>query len=62
MKATIKLGGNRSIVIQPTPNGARIDVTLAGVVMAGDNITPDQAGAIIFALEQAMEAQQKAAA
>lgn len=55
MKSTIKLGATRSIIIQPLPNGARIDITLGGVVVAGDNITPDQAGAIIFSLSTMVE-------
>lgn len=55
MKTTIKLGAARSIVITPAPNGVRVDLTMAGVVIGGDNITEDQAGALMFGIEQALE-------
>jgi hypothetical protein len=55
MKTTIKLAGGRALVVQPAPGkGVRVDVTLAGV--AGDVLTPDQTGALLFGLEQAAEA------
>ena len=37
------------------PNGVRVDLTMAGVVIGGDNITEDQAGALMFGIEQALE-------
>ncbi|CDN87502.1 hypothetical protein [Hydrogenophaga intermedia] len=57
MKTTIKLTAGRALVVQPAPGkGVRVDVTLAGVVVAGDVLTPDQTGALLFGLEQAAEA------
>ena len=55
MKTTIKLGAARAITVQPAPNGVRVDLSLSGVVIGGDNITADQAGALIFGIEQALE-------
>ena len=55
MKTTIKLGAARSIIVTPAPNGVRVDLTMAGVVIGGDNITEDQAGALMFGIEQALE-------
>lgn len=55
MKTTIKLGAGRAIVVTPAPGGVRVDLTMAGVVMGGDRITPDQCGALIFGIEQALE-------
>lgn len=55
MKTTIKLGANKAIVVKPGPKGLRVDVTLAGVCVAGDELTPDQAGALIFGMEQALD-------
>lgn len=55
MKTTIKLGASRAIVITPAPNGVRVDLTMAGVVIGGDHITADQAGALMFGIEQALE-------
>lgn len=56
MKTTIKLGAARAIVITPAPNGVRVDLTMAGVVIGGDHMTADQAGALMFGIEQALEA------
>lgn len=54
MKTTIKLSTARSIVITPAPNGVRFDMTMSGVVIGGDHITEDQAGALMFGIEQAL--------
>lgn len=58
MKTTIKLGAGRAIVVTPAPGGVRIDLTMAGVVVGGDRITPDQCGALMFGIEQALEKSQ----
>lgn len=58
MKTTVKLGAGRAIVVTPQAEGVRVDVTLAGVVMAGDVLTGEQIGALLFGLEQAAEAVQ----
>jgi hypothetical protein len=55
MKTTVALGAKKAIVIKPSVRGIRVDLTLAGVSIGGDDITPDQAGALIFGIEQAME-------
>lgn len=56
MKNTIKLSGGRAIVVAPQKEGVRIDVTFAGVVMAGDVLSADQVGVLLFALETAADA------
>lgn len=55
MKTTIKLGAGRAIVVTPAPGGVRVDLTMAGMVMGGDKLTPDQCGALMFGIEQALE-------
>lgn len=55
MKTTVKLGAGKAIVVSPAPGGVRVDLTVAGVVMGGDRMTPDQCGALIFGIEQALE-------
>ncbi|WP_288254056.1 hypothetical protein [uncultured Hydrogenophaga sp.] len=61
MKTTIKLSAGRALVVQPQGAGVRVDLTFGGVVMGGDVLTPDQAGALLFGLEQAAEAAGMAA-
>lgn len=55
MKTTVKLGANRAITVQPGVKGMRVELKLAGVVIGGDDLTPDQAGALMFGMERAME-------
>lgn len=59
MKSTIKITTTRAIVIQPCKTGG-ILLTLEdrnGQVRSAEaiNLTPDQAGALVFALEAALE-------
>jgi hypothetical protein len=52
MKSTIRLHHGHTITIQPGVIGmARIDLSMMGVGLGGVAITPEQAGAIIAALE-----------
>ncbi len=62
MKTTIKCGAGRAIVVQPGPSGTvQFDVTVFGVGLGGEALTEDQAGALIFGIEQALESGQTAA-
>lgn len=62
MKSTIKLTQNKSLIVQPCKGGGvTIDLACRFEFMEGPtafHLTPDQAGALIFALEQAAEAAQ----
>lgn len=60
MKTTIKLKGGRAIVVQPAPTGVRVDLTVSGVCLGGDVMTPDQAGALMFGIEKALEVSEVA--
>ncbi|MBN9407616.1 MAG: hypothetical protein J0H69_00575 [Burkholderiales bacterium] len=64
MKSTIKLGGLRSIVIEPAGQvpEALVSVLMGSVPMATGSINRDQLGAIIFALEQVAEVLDQRAA
>lgn len=56
MKTTIKLDQGRALVILPGVLGTtRIDLTMLGVGVGGGNLTPDQAGALMVALERVAE-------
>lgn len=56
MKSTIKLDGGKSVVVMPgLENTARVEITVMGVGVGALNLTPDQCGAVIFALEQVLE-------
>lgn len=59
MKTTIKVDATKSLVIEPEhlSQGVNVNVTLAGFSVGGAVLTPDQCGALIFAIEQALEAQ-----
>ena len=63
MKTTVKVSRNISIVIQPS----RVDKGLVSVIFEnegsaigqyGFNLTPDQVGALLFAIECAADAAQ----
>lgn len=59
MKSTIKLSTAEAIVIEPGQGGGvKFSATVRGVPVIARKLTPDQAGAAIFALEQAIEAAQ----
>lgn len=67
MKSTIKLSQTESLVISPSFDGAvRLEVLVFGVGALARSLTPDQTGALLFALETAAEAariaQERAAA
>lgn len=49
MKTTIKIDLLRSLVVEPASGG--------GVCIGGQVATPDQCGALIFAIEAALETQ-----
>lgn len=62
MKTTIKLSKGVSLTTAPNQaGGVLFSVTVAGVVVFSDTMTPDQCGAHIFGMEQALEAGQVAA-
>lgn len=63
MKTTIKAEGGKALIIEPSKQGGGVDITamLYGVQIGKQSVTPDQCGAFIFALEQALESQQTAA-
>lgn len=56
MRTTIKLEAGKSLVIQPTPEGVRAAIQLGGYTVGSFVLSPDQVGAVMFALEQAAEA------
>lgn len=59
MKSTIKLSTAEAIVIEPGQGGGvKFSATVGGLAILARNLTADQAGAAIFALEQAIEAAQ----
>lgn len=59
MKTTVKLSSIKSIAVMPITKGAQpavfVEVDL-GTISHGFGMTPDQAGALIFGIEQALEA------
>lgn len=54
MKHTIKLGAGKALVIQPQGGRVRVDLTIGGVVLGGDLLTPETAGLLSFAVEAAI--------
>lgn len=53
MKTTIKISALNAITVQPwdkVPGGVILSANLGGVLL---HLTPDQAGALLFGLEQA---------
>jgi len=56
MKTTVKLGAGRAVTIEPGEEGVRIAYEIWGVPLEASEITPDQAGALLFGIEQALEA------
>lgn len=56
MKSTIKLSPTESLVVSPWCDGAvRLEVLVFGVGALARSLTPDQTGALLFALETAAE-------
>lgn len=63
MKTTIKLTPGRSVVVtpqKPGSNGAVLMYFGGGCAETFTTLTSDQAGALIFALEMACEAHERA--
>lgn len=60
MKTTVKIAHSSSISVNPirNENAVFVDVNQGGQSF-GFGLTPDQAGALIFGLEQALEAAQQ---
>lgn len=60
MKTTIKADAGKALIIEPCKTGPGVEftATLYGVRAGSKTATPDQCGALIFAVEQALEAQQ----
>lgn len=57
MKTTIKLGGGKAVTVTPgARGGAMVEFSFGGVSVGRDELTPDQCGALIFGIEQALEA------
>lgn len=57
MKTTIKLGGGKAVIVdRGARGGVSVDFTFGGVSVGRDELTPDQCGALIFGIEQALEA------
>lgn len=62
MKTTTKL--SKGVRLSTAPNlqgGVLLTVTVAGVAVFTDTMTPDQCGAFMFGMEQALEAGEVAA-
>lgn len=57
MRTTIKVGGGKALVIEPAElsGGVNFNVTVAGFTIGGMVITAAECGAVIFAMEQALE-------
>lgn len=53
---TIKLDANKAIRLQPDDaGGVRIEVLTHRIPVINHTLTPDQAGAVLFAMEQIAE-------
>lgn len=57
MKTTIKLGGGKAAIVAPgARGGVLVEFTFGGVSLGREEMTPDQCGALMFGIEQALEA------
>lgn len=56
MKTTIKLAGGRALVIEPGAEAVKVSLTVGGIVLGCNELTADQTGAMLFGVEQALEA------
>lgn len=56
MKTTIKTGICSSLIVQPSTKGMKLALNGITDTVAVVDLTPDQAGALIFGIEQALEA------
>ena len=57
MRTTVKLMQGRDVVISPADadGGITVQLCMFGAVVVTMPITPDQAGAMLFGIEQALE-------
>jgi hypothetical protein len=62
MKSTIKITKQSRLTVSPDKAGEGVQIAIEGIqeTVAVLYLTPDMAGALIFALEQACEANEKA--
>lgn len=60
MKSTIKAEGGRALCVEPstTPGNVKFTALMFGVKFGELDATPDQCGALIFGIEQALEVGQ----
>lgn len=56
MRTTVKLDLGRALVIEPAPGGVSLTLKVGGVFFDAFKLTADQAGALIFGAEQALDA------
>lgn len=61
MKTTIKIGASARVEVEPVGKTGNVALTVVAPALIGSKsdlviMTPDQAGALIFGLEQALEA------
>lgn len=56
MKTTIKFSKSRAIAVSPSGDGLMVELKVHGVTLFSDVVTADQAGALLFGIEQAMDA------
>jgi hypothetical protein len=62
MRTTVKLDLGRSLVIEPAPAGLSLTLKVGGVFFDAFHLTADQAGAMIFGAEQALDERETARA
>lgn len=58
MKSTIKLTRQSSITVEPSAEGVKLGLHGIKETVAVVELTPDQIGALLFAIESAAEAAQ----
>lgn len=56
MKNTVKLDALHSIVTQPSLDGVMVQIFTGPLPVINKRLTPEQCSALIFGLEQALEA------
>lgn len=58
MRTTVKLDLGRALVVEQAPAGVRLTLQVGGVFFDAFDLTPDQAGALLFGVEQVLEARE----
>lgn len=58
MKTTVKLGLGKAISVEPDGEGIRVTLTALGAPIHVELITPDQAEALHFGIDQVLEVLQ----